>query len=247
VIGPENPWLFVFINFGFALPLAMSAAVLAVRERSREGLMLALPGLFGFALLFFVMFAPWDWDNTKLMLWCYVLLLAPLGELVRRMPRPVQVAALVALFGSGAVSIAAACLGREKTAIANAGEVAGVCEGLRGLAAADRVATAQTFNHPVALCGHALVAGYAGHLWSHGIDAREVEESLKALMRGAPDWRERAGRLEARYIFWGDREAAAYPGSTQPWAIAAPVAQGPWGALYSAAAGEHQGQRAQDE
>ena len=35
-----------------------------------------------FAALFFVKLAPWDWDNTKVMLWCYLLVLPGLEALV---------------------------------------------------------------------------------------------------------------------------------------------------------------------
>ena len=91
----------------------------------------------------------------------------------------------------------------------------------------------QTFNHPVALCGHALVAGYGGHLWSHGIHAKTVEERLGRLMRGEPGWEEWARQLGARYVFWGVEEERAYPGSLQPWAVGPAVAEGAWGRLYA--------------
>ena len=96
------------------------------------------------------------------------------------------------------------------------------------------MATAQTFNHPVALCGREVVAGYAGHLWSHGLDSAAVEAGLARLMRGEPAWRDEARRLGAAYLFWGAREAAAFPGSRRPWESEGkpPVASGRWGVLY---------------
>ena len=90
-----------------------------------------------------------------------------------------------------------------------------------------------TFNHPVALCGHALVAGYSGHLWSHGIDAQSTQRDLEALMRGEPDWRQGAQRVGAKLLFWGAREAREYALSPRPWeATRAIVAEGSWGRLY---------------
>jgi hypothetical protein len=93
----------------------------------------------------------------------------------------------------------------------------------------------QTFNHPVALCGQSLVAGYGGHLWSHGIQYRPVEERLRGLMMGEPDWRERAKSLGAAYLFWGPREESEFAGSRRPWEQAAPattLTRGGWGSLY---------------
>jgi hypothetical protein len=235
VMGAQNPLVFLAVNFGLFLPLAVAAAVLSVRGRDHEARLLLLPGLGLFTLLFFVMFAPWDWDNTKLLLWCYVLLLAPVGALVRRMTMPARVPVVALLFASGAVCVAAASRGKDAVSIAVVDELREVCAGLSGIAATERIATAQSFNHPAALCGHPIVAGYSGHLWSHGIVAGPVEADLAALMNGAPDWPERAQRLKARYVFWGTRERAAFPASSRPWAEQAVVARGRWGTVYSAA------------
>ena len=86
----------------------------------------------------------------------------------------------------------------------------------------------------MALCGHPLVLGYPGHLWSHGIDAAEVERGLEALLRGEPGWREEARGIGAQLLFWGPREDMAFPGSPRPWEDElVPFASGPWGRLYA--------------
>jgi hypothetical protein len=190
------------------------------------------PGLSFFAALFFVMLAPWDWDNTKLMLWCYVLLLAPIGALLARQRLAVRAGLVALLVYPGVIAVGAASSPARAAAIVDLERRAAVCRALQGLRPDDRVATEQTFNHPVALCGHALVAGYAGHLWSHGILSKPVEERLGRLMRGEPGWEADAQVLEARYLFWGPGEERAWPGSRRPWAAAAPVAEGAWGRLY---------------
>jgi hypothetical protein len=78
-----------------------------------------------------------------------------------------------------------------------------------------------------------MVLGYPGHLWTQGFDYAPVEQQLKALMLGGPDWRDRARTLRARYIFWGREEKGAYSASKQPWReAAAVVAKGPWGTIY---------------
>jgi hypothetical protein len=92
---------------------------------------------------------------------------------------------------------------------------------------------APTFNHPVALCGHPLVLGYEGHLWSHGIDAADVKQRLESAFRGDPGWRENARAVGASLLFWGPREKAAFPASIRSWEEDAPLASGEWGALYA--------------
>ncbi len=236
MIHEANPVVFLLVNFGLFLPLALVALALAVRRRCREELLLLGPALFVFAALFFVRVAPWEWDNTKVMIWCYLLSLPAIEGLVLKPVRPpVRTALVVGLLFSGAVSVAAASLGGgPRLEILDRAEYAGVCQALARVGRDERVATAQTHNHPVALCGQPIVAGYAGHLWSHGLDARRVERDLARLLAGDPDYRLLARRLGARYLFWGQREREASPLSKQPWKAAGPpVAAGAWGALYS--------------
>ena len=54
----------------------------AVRQRRREEQLLLGPALAIFGALFVVRMAPWEWDNTKLMLWCYLVTLPPIETLV---------------------------------------------------------------------------------------------------------------------------------------------------------------------
>jgi hypothetical protein len=231
-IGDRNPVLFLWVSFGAYLPLAAWALVRAFRRKDVETGLLITPALALFVGLFFVMLAPWDWDNTKLMLWCYVLALPAIGKLVQGIAVPARAALLVLLFYSGALCVVTACSSRRAVGLLQIDEVREVCGALASLPPGERVATAQTFNHPVALCGHALVAGYSGHLWSHGIDAKAVEAGLARLMKGEPGWREAGRELRARYVYWGPRESVSYPGGAQPWGLRPPFAEGPWGRLY---------------
>jgi hypothetical protein len=234
MIGGEGPLVFLLLNFGLFLPLVLVALWRAARARRREDLLLLVPSLAVFAALFLVKLAPWEWDNTKVMLWCYVAVLPPAFDLVvARMRRWPRAAAVAVLFFSGAVSVLGASFGRvPRLEVLDLAEYQGVCRALQGVETS-RVATAQTFNHPVALCGRPIVAGYAGHLWSHGLEAAPVEKILGLLMRGDPGWREAARALGASHVFWGWRERQAFPRSARPWTEAGPpVALGPWGALY---------------
>ena len=234
VMGSEPPLTFLARNFGLWLPLAAAALVAAVRAKAREGLLLLVPSLAVFGLLFFVRLAPWAWDNTKVMLWCVVATLPALDALVLARLRPlVRAAALVPLFASGVGAVLWGCLGPlPRLELMDLAEYDGVCNALERVRTT-RVATLQTFNHPVALCGRSLVAGYAGHLWSHGLDASAVEARLKRLMLGEPGWQDDARALGASHVFWGVRESSSFAASTRPWEeLGPPVASGGWGALY---------------
>jgi hypothetical protein len=233
MIATANPLIFLLVNFGLWLPLALWALFRAVHEGRRQEQLLLGPALAVFAALFVVRVAPWEWDNTKLMLWCYLLTLPPIQTLLlARLRLVARAVALWLLFFSGAISVAAAS-GRAAAGleILDQQEYHGVCAALAGLGREERVATMQTHNHPVALCGQPIVAGYAGHLWSHGHDAARVEGELDRLLAGDEDWAAIARRLEARYLFWGMRERLRFPASRRPW-TSHPVASGSWGTLY---------------
>jgi hypothetical protein len=234
-MGAENPVVFLLVNFGLFLPLALAALWISLRQGRREDALVLTPALAILAMLFFVRVAPWEWDNTKVMLWCYVACLPSIGTLVlARMGPTWRGLVLVGLLFSGAVSVAGACRGGgPELVVLDRTEYEGVCRAVRHLPRDARVAVAPTFNHPVALCGQPVVAGYPGHLWSHGLDAGPILQRLESLMRGEPGWRDEARVLRARYLFWGPREASAFRLSRRPWVAAgAPVAEGAWGALY---------------
>jgi hypothetical protein len=234
LIGTQNPVAFLAVNFGFFLVLAVSATAAAVARKGREHLLLLIPALGLFTVLFFVMLAPAEWDNTKVMAWCYLLALPAMSELVLdRLRRPLRAAAWVSLCFSGVVCVASSLRGRGYEVV-RVEERDEVCREVAALPANARVATTQTFNHPVALCGQALVAGYGGHLWSHGIASAPVEGRLRVLMMGEGDWRAAAHDLGARYLFWGFREANEFGGSRKPWeSTAVPAARGRYGTLYT--------------
>jgi hypothetical protein len=234
-VGTANPLVFLVVNFGLFLPLAALALVLAWRGQHREDVLVLGPALLLFAALFVVRLAPWAWDNTKVMLWCYLLALPSIGtRVLSPLALPWRAVALVGLLFSGAVSVTAASIGSNpRLVVLNVAEYDAVCQALADVPVTERVATASTFNHPVALCGHPIVAGYPGHLWSHGLDAARVRDRLARLMEGRPGWREEARALGAPVLFWGPREQAAWPTSRRPWEREARLlALGPWGALF---------------
>jgi hypothetical protein len=237
MMGAEDPLTFVIKNFTIYPLLLCVAAADSMRARDRAVLLTFVPGLFFWAALFLVKLAPWAWDNTKVMVWCYLLTLPAIGRALATLPAVARAGVLVVWLLPGTVTVADATLGsRHGYVLYDRHETDGVCEALRVAPIAARIAVEPTFNHPVALCGHPLVAGYGGHLWSHGIEPRAVEQRLATLMDGRPGWEHAASELQARFVFWGAREEAAHPGSLRPWeATRRLAAVGGWGRLYDLA------------
>jgi len=233
---------FWFTNFGILPVLALALLVWAiVRFRAstaaRNASAFLFPSLAVFAVACVVMFAPWDWDNMKIMIWAYMAILPFLYEMLLEIPDwwgiPVRAACYIMLFFSGFISLLGG-LGRSQKGyeIAKRSELAPVNFAVRFLPPESTFAGCPTYNHPLLLCGCKMVEGYAGHLFSHGIDYEARDKLLQDMMMGAPNWRAIADGLRVRYLYWGPREEEAYPGSTEPWKTLPVAAAGDWGVIY---------------
>jgi hypothetical protein len=68
---------------------------------------------------------------------------------------------------------------------------------------------APTYNHPVYLTGRRALMGYAGHLWSQGIDYLPREGELRRMYAGAPDAQSLLAKHGVEYIVVGPLERSA--------------------------------------
>jgi hypothetical protein len=248
--GRSNFFQFWFDNFGIFIPLALYLIVVCGwrawksgikwNQKLPEEMAFLLPAFAIFVSGLLLQFAPWQWDNLKLMIWGYFLVLPFLWkDLIAHWTVPLRAIACIALFGSGFVSLfgglAAGRPGpRAAFGMADRVELDAVGDAVRRLPVEARFAAYPTYNHPLLLQGRKVVLGYPGHLWSQGFDDyAATQNQLRQLMLGVPNWQDIARRLGVRYIFWGREERLNYPTSTHPWEATVPVAvSGPWGAIY---------------
>lgn len=235
-LGHGANWI---VNYG-ALPFFVITLIYAIWVMGNEpangrARAFVLPASLMFLISCFVMFAPWDWDNTKIMIWCYLAVLPFLWDrLLARENVWLRAVCCFMLFFSGFISllggIDATHTGYE---LADRAEVDGVASAVRPIPATAIFAGYPTYNHPLLLNGRKMVEGYNGHLESHGIDYKPNLAMLESLLNGEPGWRETARKLHARYLFWGKLEDENYPDSTRPWEITCPkIADGEFGKIY---------------
>ncbi len=228
--------LFWPMNFGVLPVLIVMLCVALWREkRTVWPAAVVFPALGAFVLCCFVKFAPWEWDNTKIMVWSYLAVLPFLWtHLIARWPQWARALACFALFFSGFVStlggIDSSHRGHE---IASREELDNVAVVVAAIPVTERFVGAPTYNHPLLLCGRKMALGYTGHVSSHGLAWQAPAADVDALMRGAVNWRDIAAQLGCRYLFWGRFEQEAYQDSTEPWKESARlVALGDWGEIY---------------
>jgi hypothetical protein len=239
---------FWLTNFGIWVLLALALVALCGWRAWKAGwrwgkkppadVLFVLSAVVIFVIGYFVQTAPWDWDNLKLMVWGYFLILPFLwSDLIGRWAFPERVVTCVALFASGFVTLLGGLTaGHPGFGLIDRARLDAIGTAVRRLPVEARFAAYPTYNHPLLLQGRKVVLGYPGHLWTEGFDYNDPNRQLTALMRGAPNWREAANALGVRYIFWGRDETANYQGSSRPWETTARrIASGDWGAIYDLA------------
>jgi hypothetical protein len=232
-------------NFGLWVPLALGLVGLCAwriwkgkwhwGDSPPADIAFVLAAVVIFAFGYFVQTAPWDWDNLKLMVWGYFLILPFLwSDIIGRWAFPERAATCLLLFGSGFITLLGGLsAGHPGFGLIERARLDHIGTALRPLPVEARFATYPTYNHPVLLQGRKVVLGYPGHLWTEGFDYGKANDQLTALMNGAANWRDAAKALGVRYIFWGNDERTNYKSSSRPWeATAFLVGSGDWGAIY---------------
>jgi hypothetical protein len=237
---------FWFSNFGILVPLLLTLVGLLgyrvwkegfrVGERQSEEIAFVFGATVIFIFFFSIQAAPWIWDNLKIGIWAYFIVLPYLWRnLILEWERPIRWAVCFALFTSGFVSLfGGLAAGKGGYGFANRGEVDAIDFAVRKMPIEARFAAWPTYNHPLLLDGRKVVMGYPGHLWTQGFDDYgRTNDMLTKLMQGTGNWRELARTLQVRYVFWGNEEKKNYATSARPWEkTAAVAASGTWGAIY---------------
>ena len=205
-------------------------------EKLPEGVAFIFAACAIFVFFFSIKTAPWIWDNLKVGIWAYFILLPFLWrQLIAQWELPIRAVVCFAFFASGFVSLfGGLAAGKGGFGFANRGEFDAVGAAVRKMPLEARFAAFPTYNHPLLLQGRKVVMGYPGHLWTQGFDDYgKTNDLLIKLMQGASNWRDLARTLHVRYIFWGREEKTNYGSSARPWEKTAGLAaSGTWGAIY---------------
>lgn len=180
-------------------------------------LLFYLPFTLWFVLPNIIKFAPWVWDNIKLLFYWYVASVPLVALLLARLwraggvPRTLAVTLFVVLTLAGNLDVWRVASGsiemevfpREAIEFA---EVIKLKTPPRSL-----VLHAPTYNHPVFLTGRRSVMGYPGHLWSHGLDYKEREADVRRIYAGGPGAEAMLQKYGIEYVVVGPLERSLLP------------------------------------
>ena len=222
-------------NFG-ALPFFIAWLVFVLaRKKERVPWLFVGPALLVFIATFFIRFSPWEWDNTKLMMWSYLILLPYLWNSVLKLtPVLVRITSCLLLFASGFISM---CGGLGPTEngydIADLPTTLSVQQTVEKLPIAAIFAAAPEHAHPLVFAGRRLALGYHGHMVGHGIPYEKEKRAMDDLMLGRDNWQAAAKQLGVRYLYWGPAEEKTWPASEKPWISSSELeATEAWGEIY---------------
>lgn len=240
----QNPFIFWVLNFGMFLPLVLFlCGKLFIKRRVEldevkgftQSELFVIPAV-GLMILFFnLMMAPWEWDNIKLLIWSYIILLPYIwNDVLSGLNKIKQYVFCFVLFFSGFICICGGFPMQSGFDVFKFSEVIGVTSAVKSINIESRFAAFPNYDHPLLYAGRKVVLGYPGWLWSHGYKIDKKDEKLKALMMGDVNWKKYAKELGVDYIFWGEREEREYKNSTKPWEKEVVlISEGPWGKIFN--------------
>ena len=233
--GNEFSVIYWLKNFG-ALPFfIVGLVVMLVWKRERAALIFVAPAVIMLMATLFIKFSPWEWDNTKLMMWSYLVILPFIWKiLIEKTHSLVRATSCFLLFASGFFSLWGGLGPTEKGyEIANQSVVLSVSEATKDIPILETFAASPGYAHPLVFAGRRLALAYHGHMVGHGIPYNKEKQAMDRLMLGAADWESAAKFLGVRYIYWGPEEEKTWPVSEKPWLLTAElVATDTWGEIY---------------
>lgn len=222
-VAAPDPWaLFWLKNLGPFLPLLLASFFVrtGLPEPSRRFL-LAVQPLFVISNL--LVFQPWDWDNTKVLVWWYLASCFLVAALLARLwQRPALRAALVALVltmvASGLLENIDQARGKERNLLLTAEEMTFAQRVRESTNPHALVVTGLRHNHPVSvLAGRRVLMGYPGWLWSQGIDFSLRERDVRSILKLGPEAPALLDRYRVAYVVIGPDERERMGADPEAW------------------------------
>ena len=216
------PWFWIK-NTGLFWPLLLLALLSSLALRGQARLLIAAFSLV-FVVANIVKFQPWDWDNSKLLVFWYMGSAVAVGAMLLRLWRvaiagpALAAVAWLTLIASGVLSLlqflppqGPAYLWFSAEDLQLAAEVRQLTPPtsifVTGADPANEIAAYPT--NPVAdLAGRSVLMSYPGWLWSYGINYAQREADIFRIYQGGPTALDLLHHYHADYVVVGPSEMA---------------------------------------
>jgi hypothetical protein len=195
--------------------LALTLSFSSARRNQKNALisprlfLFYLPFLLAFIVPNIVQLAPWPWDNIKVLIYFYIASIPLVAALLARLWRENKFIAGLSLFlmcFSGMLDVSRVLSGNMTQTIFNADEMKYAEEIAAKTPARSRILGGFTFNHPIYWSGRRSITGYAGHLWSHGLDPAEREADMRRVYAGEADAEALLKKWEVDFVSIGPKD-----------------------------------------
>jgi len=205
----ESVFLYWFKNGSFVLLFLPITFYLARKQWA-----FFLPAIFLFLIANFVSFQPWEWDNIKIFVFCFLFFSLLLGDFLAILVRKPKLYILVILIFLLTVLYFPIAYRFETRVSLPLYSVADFefADWLVASTPARAIFLVSTrHNHPVSsLAGRKTFLGYPGFLWVHNIDYHEREIILKKAFKGDIDLLKKSD-LQINYIVFNSQDKLKYP------------------------------------
>jgi hypothetical protein len=215
--GRDSPPWFWIKNTGLFWPLLLVALLSPLALRGRTRLLIA-----PFSLVFLtgnlIKFQPWDWDNSKILVFAYLGSAVAVGAILVRLFKAHPVGALIALLAwlslvaSGVLSLMAFLPPQGPAYVWFSSEEVQLAADVRRLTPPKAVfVTGEEPTNPVAdLAGRSVLMSYPGWLWSYGINYSQREADLGRIYSGSAQALTLLHRYHADYVVIGPSERSVF-------------------------------------
>lgn len=177
-----------------------------------QHLIFFLPFLFLFVVSNVAKFAPWEWDNIKVLIYWYVGAIPFAAFLLAWMWRKdvvlnaLAIACFFVLIFAGALDVWRTASAQMKNQVFDADAVK-VAQGIKNRTEPNSlILNAPTYNSAVVLSGRRSLMRYIGHLSSHGIDYKEREDDLKKIYAGEATAEVLMKKYDIEYVLISPKE-----------------------------------------
>jgi len=215
VSGADFPPWFWIKNTGLFWPLLLLALLSPLALRGRIRLLIA-PFSLVFLVANLIKFQPWDWDNSKLLVFWYLASAVAVSALLVRLARAHLAGAVVAaaiwlsLVASGVLSLMQFLPPQGPAYVWFSAEEVQLAAQVRRETPPKAVfVTGEEPTNPIAdLAGRPVLMSYPGWLWSYGINYTQREADLARIYQGGSQALALLRRYHADYVVIGPSERA---------------------------------------
>ena len=208
------------MNWGLVLPLALWGT-LQMRDYRHP---MVIGGWVLFVLCNIIRFQPWNWDNSKLLTWSYLLLIIPVVRVLSFLWRTTRLdvkGAAVFLAGllvfSGGLELMRLLQSSQTThRMWETSKIDMAANFQNILKPEETVLTDDNhLNWVSSLAGGQILMGFRGWLWSYGIDYSQREKEIRLMFSGKPEAERLFDKYHVRYVVFSPSAINNFGGNEQ--------------------------------